>query len=53
MFQLKPLVKQNNALEYKIEETIKWFNSIEEGWDKTVPTGKIYTCNETCGTIKS
>ena len=53
MFQLKPLVKQNNALEYEIEETIKWFNSIEEGWNKTVPNGKIHTCNETCGTTKS
>lgn len=53
MFQLRPLVNKNNSLEYTIEETIKWFNSIEAGWDKTVPTGKIYTCNQTCGTTKS
>jgi sulfatase maturation enzyme AslB (radical SAM superfamily) len=48
-FQLRPLITENNALEYGIEHAINWFNQIEETWSKTVPTGKIYTCNETCG----
>jgi MoaA/NifB/PqqE/SkfB family radical SAM enzyme len=47
--QLQPMIARNNALEYGIEEAIKWFNGIEESWDKTVPEGKIYGCNETCG----
>lgn len=48
-FQLRPLIKENNALDHGIEHAIAWFNQIEETWAKTVPEGKIYTCNETCG----
>jgi MoaA/NifB/PqqE/SkfB family radical SAM enzyme len=48
-FQLRPLIKENNALEHGIEHAIVWFNNIESTWNKTVPEGKIYTCNETCG----
>ena len=47
--QLKPLIKENNALEYGLEHAIAWFNKIEESWDKTVPNGKIYECNQTYG----
>jgi len=47
--QLKPLIKDNNALEHGLETAIAWFNLIEETWDKTVPNGKIYECNRTCG----
>jgi MoaA/NifB/PqqE/SkfB family radical SAM enzyme len=46
---LRPLIKENNALEYSIEHAIAWFNQIESTWSKTVLDGKIYTCNETCG----
>jgi MoaA/NifB/PqqE/SkfB family radical SAM enzyme len=52
-FQLRPLIKENNALEYGIEHAIAWFNQIESTWGKTVPDGKIYTCNETCGSKAS
>lgn len=48
-FQLRPLIKENNALEYGIEHAIVWFNEIESTWSNTVLDGKIYTCNETCG----
>ena len=48
-FQLRPLINENNALEYNIEHSIAWFNQIEATWKETVPGGKIYTCNETCG----
>lgn len=47
--QLKPLIKDNNALEHGLETAIAWFNQIEKTWDKTVPNGKIYECNRTCG----
>lgn len=49
IFQLRPLIKDNNALEYGIEHSINWFDQIEATWDKKVLDGKIYTCNETCG----
>jgi sulfatase maturation enzyme AslB (radical SAM superfamily) len=52
-FQLRPLIKENNALEYGIEHAIAWFNQIESTWNKTVLDGKIYTCNETCGSKAS
>lgn len=48
-FQLRPLIKENNALNYGIEHAIEWFNEIENTWSKTVPEGKIHKCNETCG----
>ena len=48
-FQLRPLITENNAIEYGIEHAIAWFNRIENTWNKTVSDGKIYTCNETCG----
>jgi len=48
--QLAPMVNNNNALEYGIEESIKWFNEIEKTWSiDTVQNGKIYECNQTCG----
>jgi len=49
-FQLVPLINQNSALEFGIEKAIEWFSKIEDTWDKTVREGKIYACNETCGT---
>jgi len=50
-FQLRPLVKENNALEYSLEHSIQWFIDIEKTWQGKVLQGKIYTCNETCGRI--
>jgi hypothetical protein len=47
--QLKKIMSNNNALEYSIEQSITWFNSIEATWNKSVPEGKIFACNETCG----
>lgn len=50
--QLRPMIKNNNALEHSIEQAIDWFNKIEESWNfDSVANGKIYTCNETCGII--
>ena len=35
-----------NKEEFK---AIEWFNKIEETWHLTVPEGKIFACNESCG----
>ncbi len=48
--QLRPIIKNNNALENGIENAIEWFSKIEETWTiESIAQGKIYTCNETCG----
>lgn len=47
--QLQPIISNNNALEHGIEGAINWFNRIEETWHLSVPEGKIFACNESCG----
>jgi MoaA/NifB/PqqE/SkfB family radical SAM enzyme len=47
--QLKILVKRNNALEYPIEECIKWFDTVEETWNKSsIAEGRLYACVTSC-----
>jgi MoaA/NifB/PqqE/SkfB family radical SAM enzyme len=48
--QLRPLISNNNALEYSLEECIAWFNNVEKTWD--IPTygeGRLIACNNMCG----
>lgn len=47
--QLRKLIKDNNALLHGLEIAIKWFDQVEASWSQTVPNGKIYACNSTCG----
>lgn len=48
--QLAKLIKENNALEYGIEHSIKWFNGVSESWDKpTFEQGRLVHCNDSCG----
>lgn len=48
--QLAPLIKNNNALTYTLEECILWFNAVEESWDKSsFEDGKLVCCNDNCG----
>lgn len=48
--QLKPIIKNNNALVHGLKESINWFNKIEETWQYPSPkTGRIYACNNVCG----
>ena len=48
--ELKPMVKNNNALEYPLEECINWFNEVEKSWDRSsIAEGRLYTCVNTCG----
>jgi MoaA/NifB/PqqE/SkfB family radical SAM enzyme len=48
--QLAPLIKNNNALTYTLEECILWFNAVEESWSKSsFENGKLVCCNDNCG----
>jgi MoaA/NifB/PqqE/SkfB family radical SAM enzyme len=48
--QLIPLMIKNNALEYPIEECIKWFNSIENAWKiSNYNQGRLVICDDVCG----
>ena len=47
---LKDMVKNNNALEVGIEESITWFNSVEESWNKKAyAEGRLFKCDRFCG----
>jgi len=48
--QFQNFVQENNALEYGLEHSINWFNSIEKTW--AIPTfeeGRLVICNDVCG----
>lgn len=48
--QLAPLIKNNNALTYTLDECINWFNAIEESWaNSSFEDGKLVCCNDNCG----
>lgn len=48
--QVKPLIKKNNALEYPLEECIKWFESVSNSWNyPTFEQGRLVICNTVCG----
>jgi sulfatase maturation enzyme AslB (radical SAM superfamily) len=48
--QLKPLVKENNALKYDLEHCMAWFDSVEETWSRdSIADGRLYVCVNTCG----
>jgi MoaA/NifB/PqqE/SkfB family radical SAM enzyme len=51
--QLSPLITNNNALLYTLEECIIWFNKVEESWEETkFESGKLIACNNNCGSCK-
>jgi len=48
--QIRPMIRDNNALEHGIERAVAWFDKIEQSWQQpTVQQGRIDTCNSTCG----
>jgi hypothetical protein len=50
--QIAPLIGNNNALEYSLEECISWFNHVEESWAKdSFENGRLVVCNDKCGSI--
>jgi sulfatase maturation enzyme AslB (radical SAM superfamily) len=48
--QLIPLIAKNNALEYPLEECIKWFQSVENTWKiNNYEQGRLVICDDVCG----
>ncbi len=48
--QLIPLIKENNALYYSLEQCIQWFTMIEESWTKRkYEDGRLVICDDNCG----
>jgi sulfatase maturation enzyme AslB (radical SAM superfamily) len=47
--QIKSLIENNNALQDRLENTIQWFDRVEESWPKkTYQEGLLVTCNNMC-----
>jgi MoaA/NifB/PqqE/SkfB family radical SAM enzyme len=48
--QIRPLMHQNNALEYDLEHCLVWFDQVEQSWAKeSVAAGRLYACVNSCG----
>ena len=48
--QLKNIIEPNNALETSLEESIGWFNIIEQSWNtEDFKQGRLLICNDVCG----
>lgn len=48
--QLVPLITKNNALEYPLDECIKWFRSVENSWKiNDYKQGRLVICDDVCG----
>lgn len=48
--QIKPIIGNNNALEYPLDQCIEWFNNLYQLWQKdTVADGKPFICVRECG----
>ena len=47
--QLRDIIKPNNALETSLQESITWFDSVEESWNKSnFKQGRLLICNDVC-----
>jgi MoaA/NifB/PqqE/SkfB family radical SAM enzyme len=48
--QLKPLIKENDALHHGLEHCIKWFDQVKQSWNKnSIADGQLIHCNYNCG----
>ena len=48
--QLIPLIVKNNALEYPLQDCIKWFKSVEDSWKiDRYEQGRLVICDDSCG----
>lgn len=48
--QLKSIAVKNNALEYSLEECIRWFDQVEKSWSEpSIAAGRLYCCVNSCG----
>jgi MoaA/NifB/PqqE/SkfB family radical SAM enzyme len=51
--QLLPLVRENNALEYGLEHSMAWFDSVEDTWSRSsIRDGRLYQCVNSCGAAR-
>ncbi len=49
-FQVKALIKENNALEVGLEQAILWMSAVEESWNKqSYSDGRLFHCDNYCG----
>ena len=48
--QLIPMIKENNAVHYSLEQCIQWFTSIERSWTRNkYEHGRLVICDDNCG----
>ena len=51
--QIRKILHPNNAIRNRLENCIKWFNKVEESWNKpSVEDGKLVVCIDNCGVNK-
>ena len=51
--QIKNIIHPNNALRNRLENCIKWFDNVEESWNKpTINDGKLVACVDNCSVNK-
>ena len=52
--ELAPMVTENNALHYPLEQCLSWFDRVEQTWSQpSIAQGRTYQCVTTCGKNKS
>ncbi len=48
--QLRPLIRENSALEHSIQHAVQWFPAVSQSWSQpTVAQGRLIHCNTVCG----
>lgn len=48
--QIAPLIKNNNALEFSLQECLSWFNKVEQSWSiDAYENGRLVACYDSCG----
>ncbi len=48
--EVAPLIKENNALQYPLEQCLSWFDGVEQTWAKpSIAEGRLYICVNSCG----
>ena len=48
--QIRPLVKENNALTHSLAHCLTWFSSVENTWNiPSFKQGRLMVCNNVCG----